>query len=112
MNSLYRPTVGLLARPISETQGESRAVGARPSALIGAWLRAPVAGPALALAAPDADTILRKAYDNYRSQSSESTVAMTIHRPAWERHLELKAWTRGEDYALVRFAAPPKAAGR
>ena len=65
----------------------------------------------LARAAPDADTILRKAYDNYRSQSSQSTLAMTIHRPAWERHLELKAWTRGQDDGLVRFTAPPKDAG-
>ena len=86
-------------------------MGARLSALIAAWLAAAVAGPALALAAPDAETILRKAYDNYRSQSSGSTVAMTIHRPAWERHLELKAWTRGQDDALVRFTAPPKDAG-
>ncbi len=86
-------------------------MGAKPSALIAAWLAAAVAGPALALAPPDADTILRKAYDNYRSQSSESTVSMTIHRPAWERHLELKAWTRGQDDALVRFVAPPKDAG-
>lgn len=86
-------------------------MGARSSALIAAWLAAAVAGPALALAAPDADAILRQAYENYRSQSSESTVAMTIHRPAWERHLELKAWTRGQDDALVRFTAPPKDAG-
>jgi outer membrane lipoprotein-sorting protein len=86
-------------------------VGARSSALIAAWLAAAVAGPTLALAAPDADAILRLAYENYRSQSSESTVAMTIHRPAWERHLELKAWTRGQDDALVRFTAPSKDAG-
>jgi outer membrane lipoprotein-sorting protein len=79
------------------------------SALIVAWLA--LAGPAVTLAAPDADAILRKAYENYRSQSSESTVAMTIHRPAWERHLQLKAWTRGQDDALVRFTAPPKDAG-
>src|SRR5579859_2226058 len=116
MNSLYRPTAGLLARSASEIQGESRAVGARLSAVIAATLVAAslalaLAGQAAVLAAPDAETILRKAYENYRSQSSESTVAMTIHRPAWERHLELKAWTRGQDDALVRFTAPPMDAG-
>jgi outer membrane lipoprotein-sorting protein len=84
-------------------------VRARLSALIATCLA--LAGPAVALAAPDADAILRKAYENYRSQSSESTVAMTIHRPAWERHLQLKAWTRGQDDALVRFTAPSKDAG-
>ncbi|HLZ84440.1 MAG TPA: outer membrane lipoprotein-sorting protein [Caulobacteraceae bacterium] len=91
-------------------------MGARLSAMIAAGfvaagLAAAVAAPGLARAAPDADTILRKAYDNYRSQSSQSAVAMTIHRPAWERHLDLKAWTRGEDDALVRFTAPSKDAG-
>ncbi|WP_293677200.1 outer membrane lipoprotein-sorting protein [uncultured Phenylobacterium sp.] len=36
---------------------------------------------------------------------------MTIHRPAWERRMQLKSWTRGEYDALVRFIAPAKDAG-
>jgi outer membrane lipoprotein-sorting protein len=60
---------------------------------------------------PSADAILRHAYDNYRAESSEAQVAMTIHRPGWERHMDMKAWTRGTDDALVRFIAPPKDAG-
>jgi len=67
------------------------------------------AGPALA--APDADTLLKQTYDNYRSTSSQTTVAMTIHRPTWERSLQMKAWTRGESDALVRFTGPAKDAG-
>ncbi|MEO8115806.1 MAG: outer membrane lipoprotein-sorting protein, partial [Phenylobacterium sp.] len=66
---------------------------------------------AMAAPPPDAAAILRRVYDNYRSKSSQTTVAMTVHRPAWERHLEIKAWTRGEDDALVRFTAPAKDAG-
>jgi len=66
---------------------------------------------AFAASAPDADAILERAYDHYRSQSSATTVAMTVHRPDWERHLDLKAWTRGQDDGLVRFMAPPKDAG-
>ena len=66
--------------------------------------------PALA-AAPDADAILRQAYENYRSTSSQSTVAMTVHRPDWERHLQMRAWTRGDNDGLVRFTAPAKDAG-
>ena len=62
-------------------------------------------------AAPNADAILRQAYDNYRAKSSETQVAMTVHRPAWERHMDMKAWTRGETDALVRFVAPAKDAG-
>ena len=85
-------------------------MGARLAAAI---VVAVIAAPWIAAATPgpDAEAILRKTYDNYRSQSSESTVAMTIHRPAWERHLELKGWTRGQDDALVRFTAPAKEAG-
>ncbi len=67
--------------------------------------------PALAAPVPDADAILKHSYDNYRASSSQTTVAMTVHRPDWERHLEMKAWTRGDDDALVRFVAPAKDAG-
>jgi outer membrane lipoprotein-sorting protein len=67
--------------------------------------------PALSAPAPSADDIIRQAFDNYRAGSSEAQVTMTIHRPAWERHLEMKTWTRGIDDALVRFLAPPKDAG-
>jgi outer membrane lipoprotein-sorting protein len=68
------------------------------------------AAPALA-ATPSADAILRQAYDNYRSTSSQSTVAMTVHRPDWERRLQMQGWTRGDNDALVRFTAPAKDAG-
>ena len=66
---------------------------------------------ASAATAPNADTLLRQVFDNYRSASSETSVGMTVHRPDWERHLEMKAWTRGQDDALVRFVAPAKDAG-
>jgi hypothetical protein len=68
-------------------------------------------GAPAAAAPSDPDTILRHVFDNYRSQSSQSSVAMTIHRPEWERHLEMHAFTRGDDDALVRFVAPAKDAG-
>lgn len=60
---------------------------------------------------PDADALLRSAFDNWRAQSSETTLTMTIHRPSWERNLTMKGWTRGDNDALVRFTAPAKDAG-
>jgi outer membrane lipoprotein-sorting protein len=66
---------------------------------------------ALVAAVPDADAILKQAFDNYRAGSSSTSVAMTVHRTDWERHLDLRAWTRGQDDALVRFVAPAKDAG-
>ncbi len=69
------------------------------------------AAAASAATAPDPDALLRQAYDNYRAKSSEATMGMTIHRPDWERSMQMKTWTRGDDDALVRFLAPPKDAG-
>jgi outer membrane lipoprotein-sorting protein len=61
--------------------------------------------------AADANALLRSAFDNWRAKSSETSIAMTIHRPSWERHLEMTGWTHGDDKALVRFTAPAKDAG-
>ena len=62
-------------------------------------------------AQPSADAILQRAFDNYRAKNSQSTLSMTIHRPTWERHMGVRAWTRGAGDALVRFTAPAADAG-
>jgi outer membrane lipoprotein-sorting protein len=92
--------------PIAE-KGKGVVVFGRFLALI---LVAMTAQPALA-AAPSPEAILKQAYQNYRSSSSQSTVAMTVHRPEWERHMQMRGWTRGDNDALVRFTAPAKDAG-
>ncbi len=61
--------------------------------------------------AQDATSLLRRAFDNWRSKTSATTVEMTIKRPTWQRSLTMKGYTRGETDALVRFIAPPKEAG-
>ena len=55
--------------------------------------------------------LLQQAFDNWRGESSETTISMTIHRPSWERSLTMKSWTRGNNYTLARFTAPAKDAG-
>ncbi len=62
-------------------------------------------------AAPNADALLRAAFDNWRAKSSNTDITMTVHRPDWQRSMEMKAWTQGDDDALVRFTAPAKDAG-
>jgi outer membrane lipoprotein-sorting protein len=62
-------------------------------------------------ASPTADALLRAAYDNWRAKASNTEVTMTVHRPDWERSLRMKAWTQGDDNALVRFVAPAQDAG-
>lgn len=69
-----------------------------------------LAAPALA-APPDADALLRAAFDNWRANSSMTEITMTVYRPDWRRSMKMKAWTRGDDDALVRFVAPAKDAG-
>ena len=68
-------------------------------------------GAVASAAAADATALVRAAFDNWRAKSSETTLTMTIHRPSWERHLTMTAWTRGDNEALVRFTAPAKDAG-
>lgn len=64
-----------------------------------------------AFAASDADTILKRALDNLRGDTSLTTGSMTIHRPDWERRVTIKSWTRGKTDSLARSIAPPIDAG-
>jgi outer membrane lipoprotein-sorting protein len=61
--------------------------------------------------APDARSIVKAALDYWRDTSSFLEIAMTVHRPEWERKSLMKSWTRGEKDALVRFLEPAKDAG-
>lgn len=64
-----------------------------------------------AQAAPNPTALVKKAFDNWRGNSSYTDMTMTIHRPDWQRSLSMRTWTRGKDDALVRFTAPSKDAG-
>lgn len=79
--------------------------------VVGFCLALATAFAAHAAATPDPDALLKHAFENYRADTSQATVAMTIHRPDWERSLTMKSFTRGESDALVRFLAPAKDAG-
>lgn len=80
-----------------------RFAAAVPAVMVLGW-----AGTA---SAAEATALLRAAFDNWRSGSSQTEVTMTVHRPTWERKLSMKSYTRGNDDALVRFTAPAKEAG-
>ena len=59
----------------------------------------------------EAQTLIEGALDLTRGVTSYTEMAMIIHRPEWQRRLELVAWTRGREDALIRFTAPAKDAG-
>jgi outer membrane lipoprotein-sorting protein len=64
-----------------------------------------------ALAAPNPTGLVEKALHQWRGDSSYTEVTMVIHRPDWQRHMEMIAWTQGENDSLVRFTAPRGDAG-
>ncbi len=61
--------------------------------------------------APDAATVVKRAIDYWRGTSSYAVVAMTVHRPSFQRESVMRTWTRGAKDALVRFVEPAKDAG-
>ena len=62
-------------------------------------------------AAQDAAEIVRAAIDNWRGESSQGEMSMTIHRPTWERTMSMRSWTQGSKKSLVRVTVPKKDAG-
>lgn len=65
-------------------------------------------GVAFALSASD---IVQLAYDHMRGDTSVADVTMLIHRPDFERSMQMKGWSRGRSDALFFITAPKKDAG-
>ena len=57
------------------------------------------------------DDILHHLDDLYRSRSSRGVVRMVITTPHWERELEMRVWTRGEELTLIKITAPAREKG-
>jgi outer membrane lipoprotein-sorting protein len=66
----------------------------------------------LAVAGPDAETILRQADRAVLGENATYTLRMTVTRPGKpERVVEMNGWKKGDDLGLVRYTAPPKERG-
>ena len=59
----------------------------------------------------DIDAVVDYFENLYRSDSSISVAKLTIKRPRNTRSLTMKAWTRGEEKALVVIQSPPREEG-
>ena len=60
-----------------------------------------------------ATEIVRLADEKFNGEkSSYSVMAMQIVRPEWERTIEFKSWSLGDDYALALITAPAREAGQ
>ena len=61
----------------------------------------------------DAKDIIRRADEKMQGEkTSQSTMTMTIVRPAWQREITFKNWTLGQEYSLALVTAPAKEKGQ
>ena len=60
---------------------------------------------------PSAGTVIAKAWDYMRGETSFSVITMTVHRADWERTSVIKAWTRGRKDSIFQITAPKKDKG-
>jgi outer membrane lipoprotein-sorting protein len=57
--------------------------------------------------------IMKSANDKFNGEeSSISLMSMTIVRPTWNRTVEFKSWTKGNDNSLTLITAPPGESGQ
>lgn len=63
------------------------------------------------VAQTDATAIIRKADEKLRGVTSKSTLKMTIVRPKWTREVQMKSWSKGNDYSLTLVTAPARDRG-
>jgi outer membrane lipoprotein-sorting protein len=69
-------------------------------------------GASLSLSAQmDATAIVQKADEKLRGVTSKSTLKMTIVRPNWTREVQMKSWSKGNDYSLTLVTAPARDKG-
>lgn len=59
-----------------------------------------------------AKEIIVKADLKNRGETSEGTMEMKIVRPGWERSVEMKSWSKDDDYFLIYITAPAKEKGQ
>jgi outer membrane lipoprotein-sorting protein len=58
-----------------------------------------------------AKEIVTKAEDNIRGLSSKMEMNIQIIRPSWTRSMNVKAWSKSEQYSMMIITAPAKDAG-
>jgi len=66
---------------------------------------------AVAQQTEDAASIVRKADEKMRGQTSIADMTITTVRPKWTRAMDVKTWTKGTDMALILVKSPAKDRG-
>jgi outer membrane lipoprotein-sorting protein len=81
------------------------------TALIAASLLTPATIRAQQPKPPDVEALLDRLDDLYRSKSSIARMEVSVTSPRSTRTMRLKAWTRGQDEALILIEAPAREEG-
>ena len=58
-----------------------------------------------------AKEIVKKADDNMRGKTSQADITIKIIRPTWSREMNMKAWSKGDDYSMILVTSPAKEKG-
>ncbi|MFC4634623.1 outer membrane lipoprotein-sorting protein [Dokdonia ponticola] len=58
-----------------------------------------------------ATAIVKKADENMRGKTSQADITIKIIRPTWRREMDMKAWTKGDDYSMILVTSPAKEKG-
>ncbi|MEA3477461.1 MAG: outer membrane lipoprotein-sorting protein [Bacteroidota bacterium] len=61
---------------------------------------------------PDAKEIIKKAQDKINGLTSQGTMKMTVERSNWTREVEMKSWSKGDQYYLILITSPPRDKGQ
>lgn len=79
------------------------------------WISILLLLPALGLQAQpnglSATEIVKRADEKMRGLSNQAEMKMTIVRPTWQREVQMKSWSKGDDYSLILITAPARDAG-
>jgi len=58
-----------------------------------------------------AKDVVEKADDNMRGNTSKADITIQIIRPSWSREMNMKAWSKGDDYSMIMITSPAKEKG-
>ena len=58
-----------------------------------------------------AKEIVKRAEDNMRGITSKADITIKIIRPTWSREMNMKVWTKGEDYSMILITSPAREKG-
>lgn len=61
--------------------------------------------------AQDAKVIVQKADEKMRGESSHVWMSIQTIRPGWKRTMEIEAWMKGTELAMIRILSPAKEKG-